>query len=900
MHIRSARVPGLQFLALLAFLTALSAKSEELFCAHCMRNAWLATTDAKGGRQYAPSREIDIKHLILDVIPDFNRSSIEGTATLRWSPIAKPLTQLRLDAVDLRVQSVTSSEPIQAWQSTDTQIEITFSSPVAADKAAEVVIRYSATPRRGLYFRTPAEGYPAADSHLWTQGEPTEARHWFPSFDAPNEKFTSEVICHVPSDMVALSNGKQLSSELDANTGLRSFRWLQDKPHVNYLIALAAGHLKGIEEKYRDIPLALYTPASQIANARNTLAGTSDMMAFFEKEIGVAYPWDKYYQVAVADYHWGGMENTTLTILNDATLYPDGFETLRSSESLVAHELAHQWFGDLVTCKDWSHLWLNEGFATYYDALYRGSKHGPDELLYIMYQSAKGIVAVPDDRLPIVHRGFSSPEEQFSFRAYPKGSWILHMLRHQLGEDLYRKCVQTYVERHKFGVVETEDLVRVIEELSGRSFDAFFDQYVYHAQQPDLRITYEWLEKEKLAKVSVTQNQPTSPEVLLFQIPVKFRFGGKAGTVDREWTLKDKSAEFYAALSEKPDWVRFDPEFSVLAKVSFDLPFPLVAAQLANGSDLIGRLEAIAQLARKKDSASVELLKKVLLNDSFYGARIEASKALRQIDTPDARLALQSGLAQGDARVRAQVLNDVTRPYREESLGQALRTLGQEKNPDILASAIRSLGSYSRPQTRDFLLAFLATNSYRAVLSDAAVVAMRQQADPSYIPPLLAAVTSNQTSWPTASVGAALEALASLGRLQEAKAEVRDYLSTFLDAPQDRLQMAAIRALGQLGDPAALPALEKFIDLPKTSRVRQTADAALTELRTQRKPGVDLGDVRDQVLSLQQENKDLKRDLETLKKKVEALAAPADSPSSTNAASKPKSAPRSRPPVPTR
>jgi aminopeptidase N len=314
-----------------------------------------------------------------------------------------------------------------------------------------------------------------------------------------------------------------------------------------------------------------------------------------------------------------------------------------------------------------------------------------------MYQSAKGIVAVPDDRLPIVHRGFSSPEEQFSFRAYPKGSWILHMLRHQLGEDLYRKCVQTYVERHKFGVVETEDLVRVIEELSGRSFDAFFDQYVYHAQQPDLRITYEWLEKEKLAKVSVTQNQPTSPEVLLFQIPVKFRFGGKAGTVDREWTLKDKSAEFYAALPHKPDWVRFDPEFSVLAKVSFDLPFPLLAAQLANASDLIGRLEAIAQLARKKDSASVDLLKKVLLNDSFYGARIEASKALRQIDTPDARLALQSGLVQADARVRVQVLGDVTRPYREESLGQALRTLGQEKNPDILASAIRSLGAYSPP-----------------------------------------------------------------------------------------------------------------------------------------------------------------------------------------------------------
>jgi aminopeptidase N len=348
MDIRSARVPELQSLALLAFLTVPSAKSEELLCAHCMRNAWLAPGDGKSTRQYAPSREIDIKHLIPRCHPRL-QSQLDrrhGHAALvahRQTPFPASTRCGRPAGAVGHLQRAHPSLAIDRYPDRDHLLESL--SPV--DKAAEVVIRYSASPRRGLYFRTPAEGYPAADSHLWTQGEPTEARHWFPSFDAPNEKFTSEVICHVPSDMVALSNGKQMSSELDANTGLRSFRWLQDKPHVNYLIALAAGHLKGIEEKYRDIPLALYTPASQIANARNTLAGTSDMMAFFEKEIGVAYPWDKYYQVAVADYHWGGMENTTLTILNDATLYPDGFETLRSSESLVAHELAHQWFGDL-------------------------------------------------------------------------------------------------------------------------------------------------------------------------------------------------------------------------------------------------------------------------------------------------------------------------------------------------------------------------------------------------------------------------------------------------------------------------------------------------------------------------------------------------------------------------
>ncbi|HAM71134.1 MAG TPA: hypothetical protein DCM86_05780, partial [Verrucomicrobiales bacterium] len=315
--------------------------------------------DGSSPLQYAPSREVDIQHLALDITPDFKRRTIEGTATLTFTPIARPLAELRLDGVDLEVRDVQSSEPLQAWQATERKIVITFSAPISPDHQASLSIRYSAAPRKGLYFRTPELGYAAADLNLWSQGEPIESRHWFPSFDAPNEKFTSELTCRVPSDMTVLSNGHLVSSETNAATGLKAVRWLQDKPHSNYLIALAAGYLKGIEDRYRNIPIALYTPASEIAYAPSTFSGLKEILAFFEEEIGVPYPWDKYYQVCVSDYHWGGMENTSLTILNDRTLYPsEGFEELRSSESLVAHELAHQWFGDYVTCKDWSHLWL--------------------------------------------------------------------------------------------------------------------------------------------------------------------------------------------------------------------------------------------------------------------------------------------------------------------------------------------------------------------------------------------------------------------------------------------------------------------------------------------------------------------------------------------------------------
>ena len=468
------------------------------------------------------------------------------------------------------MQKVDSTEKLQGWQATDKNVILSFEKPIAAGKETTVTITYSAYPRQGLYFRTPDMGYKPEDMHVWSQGEADEARNWFPCYDSPNEKFTSEIICHVPEGMVVLSNGKQVSEETDGK-GLKAVRWLQEKPHVNYLICLCAGYFKKVEDKYKEVPLAFWTPASQIDQAALSFKGTKDIMAFFEKEIGIAYPWAKYYQVCVDDFGWGGMENTSITTLNDSTLHTAATENLRDSQGLIAHEMAHQWFGDLVTCKDWSHVWLNEGFATYYDALYEGYKHGNDAMVYGFYGSAKGIIGEPNDTNSIVRRQIKSPEEMFNYLAYPKGSWVLRMLRSQLGDDLFRKCIKTYVERHQYENAVTENLNAVIEELSGRSFDRFFDQWVYHAHHPELAVTYGWDEKTKLARISVTQNQKLSENVLLFEFPLAIRFKTKDATFDRTVQVKDKTGEFFFALPEAPQIVRIDPEFALLASVNFDL-----------------------------------------------------------------------------------------------------------------------------------------------------------------------------------------------------------------------------------------------------------------------------------------------------------------------------------------
>ncbi len=865
------------FLLVILFCAAVSGVAFEHV--HCARgHAMLAPADSSAYRKYAPDREFDLLHLALDVTPDFKARSVAGQATIRFKPIARRLEQLKLDAVELAVETVTSSEKIAAYQATEKQIIVTFEAPIPVDKEATVTVKYSATPRKGLYFRTPEMGYKATDMHIWTQGEPIEARHWYPCFDSPNEKFTSEVTCRVPSDMVVLSNGKRISEEKQAGSDLVAVRWLQDKPHVNYLICLVAGYFKKVEDKYRDIPLAFYTTPSEIEQAKHSFEGTKDMMEFFEKEIGVPYPWAKYDQVCVADFGWGGMENTTLTTLNERTLHTPEFETLRSSQGLVAHELAHQWFGDLVTCKDWSHLWLNEGFASYYDLLYDRHRRGRDSFLYDLYSSAKGIFGQVDQTNAVVRRDYHEPEQQFGYQVYPKGAWVLHMLRSQLGEDLYRKCIKTYLERHQYGTAVTEDLSAIIEEFSGRSFDQFFDQWVYHASQPDLAVSYSWDEKGKVAKVTVEQKQKLSDDVLLFNFPLVIRFKTKSATVDRQITVKEKAEDFYFPLSEAPEIVRIDPELTVLAKLTFSPSTSMLYAQLADEADMMGRLIAAEQLGSKKERGAVAKLKDVLNNDAFYGVRMAASKALQAINTDEAYEALLASSPQDDARARKQVLSDISTFYRERTYEHALKVAKEEKNPDLRAQAITIVGAYPKPEADNVLREFLASDSYKNVLGDGAVNCIRATSDAKYVEPLLAVLKGREAEFTSGGFARGLDTLAQLGRHQQDKTAVREFLVSQVNHKKQRVQITALGALGTLNDPKAIAVLEPFAAATVEGPERTAAERALTALRDNRPASAELGTLRTEVLNLQKENRDLRKDLDDLKKKLDAVVSPQTTP----------------------
>ncbi len=824
--------------------------------------------------QYAPSRYVDITHVTIDVTPDFDARTIQAVTTIRFAPIAKILTELKLDAVDLNVTSVTSDAKIEGYTATDEDITITFRPPLLPGEEHSVTVMYDAEPKMGLYFRTPEMRYPETDTHLFTQGETHEARHWFPNFDYPNERFSSEVICHVPQGMTVVSNGRLVSERVDAETGLKAVHWLQEKPHVNYLIAMVAGYFEKLETQYRGIPLGFYTPPSQSAQAANSFEGTADMMAFYEQEIGIPYPWNKYDQAVVEDFVAGGMENTTLTILTDGTLFTDASENIRSSQGLVAHELVHQWFGDYVTCKDWSHLWLNEGFATYYEDLYDKHKNGRDSFLYGLYITVRQIVSRDADALPIVTRDYEHADDQFDYRAYGKGGWVLHMLRTQLGDALYRRVVKTYVERHALDVVVTEDLRSVIEELSGQSFDRFFDQWLYHSGFPELKVSYKWSEEDKLAKVSVEQTQKAGEHgTEVFYLPAKVRFWLGDKPTDRDIVIDSKEQDFYFALASEPNIVYFDPDLTVLAKVTFDKPREMLYAQLDNTAEVVGRLRAVDALREEKDKKTIGKLKETLNNDPFFGVRRGASAALQRIHSDEAFEALADSMEQSDAQVRQRVIEDLGKFYRSEVPALMQKAMADEKNPDILAAAIRTTGRYAGPQTQEVVEKYLQAESYRNRLSNAAISALRTLDDASYVDELMAVLRDRELQFRSWDFVGGLGTLAHIARNEEDRTEVLKFLAGYVNHPKQTIQGGAISALGTLGDPKAIPIVETFRGTEPRNSVEQHAVRALEELRKQ-EPLVpdEVVKLREMLDDLKDQTAKLKEQLEDLQKKSEAEA----------------------------
>jgi aminopeptidase N len=875
----SPNLPGVSDEAGSSFESARPGRIVCRYCDHAEHRLLPPGVELEGKYQYAPTRQVDVQHIRLDVTPDFAAKTVRGTATIRAVVIAAPVEVLRLDAVNLDVAAVRCAEhEVKDFTSSRNELLVSFSRPLPAGTELAIEIDYAAQPVQGLYFRTADMGYPASDTHLWTQGEAHEARHWFPCFDYPNERSSTEIICHVPAEMTVLSNGRLVGEEAEAD-GMKAVHWLHEKPHVSYLICLVAGHFAKLEKQAGSVPLGFYTQPSLAEHAANSFADTDKIMAFFEEEIGVPFPWPKYDQVTILDFTAGGMENTTLTTLTHTTIFSDATENIRTTRRLDAHELAHQWFGDLVTCKDWSHLWLNEGFATYYTHLYEGHAFGRDAMLYGLYEDAEErILNRGDDPRPVVFNEYTNPMQQFDFRSYPKGGWVLHMLRSQLGEDLYRDCIKAYLEKHALSSVVSDDLRQVIEEKSGRPFDRFFDQWLYAPRHPDLKVEYGWLPKPGLAKVTVTQTHKADNGVRIFAFPTTLRFVVDGEVIDQPIEIRQQREDFYVPLPAQPEIVRFDPEYTLLASITFEKPDPLLKAQVRNADDMIGRLLATKALASRKTKEAAELLKERLENDPFYGVRIAAAEALTKHDTPETlEMLATSWQGQRDARVREAVVRQVARRYHPRAREVVRDVLASERNPAILAVATRALGRASDHEAAELIAEQLTSETFRNELAVAAMAAIEDRRDDSFVPRLMEVLERHPDRFTTQGLAQGLMTLGRIARELEPKSDVRRFLLGFVNDPRVELRAASLRALGELGDPQATAIVESLVDAADP-RVAAAAKAAVEALRRE-KPVTpeEVVALRQDVSKLEGENAKLRDQLEAIRKQVESLAKPAKS-----------------------
>ena len=817
--------------------------------------------------RYMPSRQYDLQHLRLDLAFDWNAKSVAGTATNTLVPLLPGLESLVFHAEGLDVRKVRvggTERPFTVDPRAET-LTVRLDHPYGPEDKLEVAIDYSAHPKAGLYFVGPDAGYPAKPRQIYSQGEADLNRHWFPSWDYPNDRTTTEMVATVASPLQVVSNGK-LIEVTDQPGGRRTWHWRMDVPHTTYLVSVAISEYTKVTDEWRGIPVEYYVPPADGDKARRSFGDTPKMLEFYSQATGRPYPYAKYAQTVVVDYMWGGMENISATTQTSRTLHDARAALDFTSEGLVAHEAAHQWFGDLATCEDWSNVWLNEGFADYFTALYKGNAHGEDDF----YQEMDGLrgTYLNDDtnryRRPLVTKRYTDPIDMFDSHSYEKGALVLHMVRFLAGEEGWRKGIHAYLERFAGQTVSTPDFQGAMEEATGVSLGPIFDRYVYGAGHPELKVKWDWQPETRQVHLEVRQTQTLDEQTGLFSFPLEIALVGEKDSVVRRIPLAAREfQDLYIPAEERPRTVVIDPQGWILKTADFDKPAAEWVIQLA-AKPLPAKLEALRALGDIGGDEAVAALGRARREEPFRAARQEAAKALGKIATAPALEALHPGLGDKDSRVRSVVVETLQSfPDKIELIPILRRALEQDESYAVRAAAATSLGFFEsrRAEIVPILVAALSQDSFRELVRGSALKALGNlEPDRAWEPAMRLA----KYGAPIDSRDDALDTLVAIGLADRRRHDdARKALESYLNDPFYSLRENAYRALGKLGDPAAIPAIERRARTEADGRQRRNAERAILNIRLQASAGKEDQALKDRVEQLERETEVLKEQLRT-------------------------------------
>ncbi len=839
---------------------------------------------------YNPDRPGQVEHIFLDLVLDIPNSSFEGTCTITLNPIRNGINQLTLDAVALNIDSVKIEDIEQEFDSDGEILQIYLSETTEANKAIKIAIAYSVeNPQRGIYFVKPDKHYPDKPTQVWTQGEDEDSRFWFPCFDYPGQLATSEIRVKVPKKFIAISNGELINKKTSKDGSI--YHWSQKEIHPSYLITLAVGEFAEIEDEWNGKPVTYYVEKNREKNARLTMGKTVKAIDFFSRIFGYAYPYPKYAQVCVSDFIFGGMENTSTTLLTDRCILDERAAVdNRKSESLVVHELAHQWFGDLVVIKHWSHAWIKEGMASYAEVLWTEEEYGKEDAAYYMLNEARSYISEDTSRYrrPMVTHIYREAIELYDRHIYEKGACVYNTIRAELGQELFDKAIHTFVRDNAHKTVETIDLLRAIDKATGRNLTFLFDQYVFRGGHPDYKLNYAWDNNSKLAKLTVTQNQvknnkeeSASKELFDLKIPIAFGFLKNKKVELKTFTVRvcEQKQTFYFPLEEKPKFISFDAGNNYLKTVKLEYPVVELKAQLQYDPDPVSRIYAAEALAKKGGLEAVKALGRSLKKEPFWGVRVEVAKQLPKVKLDQVFEELVVGLEDKDARVRRAVVEALAQIKTNESY-KALKPLVEKGDPSYYveaaaAGAIASIaaGNSQEKPSEEKVIKLLKTvlekkEGWNEVVRSGAIAGLSKMKTSQDALNLILKYTENGV--PQALRLAAIRALGSISTGQS-KTDVERILQRLDELSQETFfltQIAVLGALGQMETQSAMAILQALADRTPDGRVRRRAEEAVQKV--QKKLGSDRATklLRQEVDKLKKDNQELKSRLESLEAKA--------------------------------
>ncbi|MCA1624605.1 MAG: HEAT repeat domain-containing protein [Acidobacteria bacterium] len=698
---------------------------------------------------YVRSRDVDIKNVSIDLHFDWDKEQAFGATVVTLAPF-KDLNKFSLDAASMMINSVTLASGSQLKFNYDAKkendnLEITLDRAYKRGEDIAVKIDYRTSYvntadadtaigsfGRGLRFIKPTADNPNKPRQIWSQGETEFNRYWFPSYDSPNDFRTSELRATVQKPFTVVSNGKLVEVK-DNGDNTRTFYWKMDMPYTNYLTSIVVGEYAEVKQDYAGIPIINYAYPNETKEVAATVKNLPDMLRFFSEKTGVKYPYPKYAQTFVEDFG-GGMENISATTMIEEMVHDERELIDQDSDSLQAHELAHQWFGDYVTTREWSDIWLNESFATYFDALYNEHSKGRDDFLFNNIRANQNSYFNAwnqGNRRPIVTKHYANKDAMFDAYAYPRGGAVLHMLRKHLGEENWWKAINHYLVSNANQPVSTEEFRIAIEEATGESMDWFFDQWLYRMGHPIFEVTKNYDTAKKQLTLNVKQTQkidPTNefPQVEFFRSFVDVEIGTPTATrVERVWIKPKAENVFTFAVDANPTLVNFDYERTLIKELKFDKSVDELIYQMTNDKDVLGRSWAMGELAKPFTSETTSAADKAKIFNAMTGAITkEPFWGLRR----DIISRIPPGNDKGNPLEAMFGDNKTPAPKFPVELVNALMTAAKDPNSNVRAAAISMLGRTKDARFVDLYVSALNDRSYGVIDAASASLAMTKDA----------------------------------------------------------------------------------------------------------------------------------------------------------------------------